>query len=188
MTSGDNHSLELDAASISRDVLDLSGQWVAMLDPNDRGLAEQWWHRWKDGGLDAQLPGTTETNRFGHFSSHTTKHHLSRQFPYEGVAWWWRWVRIPEDWAGKVIELSAERCLWTSQAWLGGHSLGQRDSLTTPHRFRCPDVSGYCLLAIRTDNRVDATNESRPGYQGMTTSYSPRTHGTRVAYGSRSCP
>lgn len=81
--------------------------------------------------------------------------HLQQRFSYIGPAWYRREVRIPKNWANKDVELFLERVMWKSQVWVNGRYLGERDSLTTPHRYEIGAVlhPGHNKIVICVDNR-----------------------------------
>jgi hypothetical protein len=141
--------------------IDLSGTWKCRLDPDDRGLAEQWY----DGalaGADVRLPGTAGGNRLGEplaMEPELTREgvrSLRQRYRYVGAAWYQREVRIPAEWDRKAVELFLERVMFQSRVWVDGREVGERDSLSTPHRY---DLSRYVKpgsaqrLTIRIDNR-----------------------------------
>ena len=45
---------------------------------------------------------------------------LSRKFEYCGQAWYQREVVIPEEWEGREIILSLERCHWETAVFVDG--------------------------------------------------------------------
>jgi hypothetical protein len=81
--------------------------------------------------------------------------HLQQRFSYIGAAWYRRDVDIPKNWSGKEVELVLERVIWKSQVWVNGQYIGQRTSLTTPHRYEiCRALRpGRNQITICVDNR-----------------------------------
>ena len=86
----------------NRPRMSLAGTWMLALD-NDSLFNDT-----------ISLPGTTDTNQKGVLitdKSVTTR--LSRQYSYEGKAWYKRIVDIPLSWKDKLIRLRLER-IWTA--------------------------------------------------------------------------
>ena len=54
---------------------------------------------------------------------------LSRKFEYCGQAWYQREVVIPEEWEGREIILSLERCHWETVVFVDG------EPVATDERF-----------------------------------------------------
>ena len=147
------------------DVIDLSGIWTCVPDPDDRWLYDRRrfdlpYIRHSEYQVSAFLPGTTDTNQIGERITTRTIRHLNRKFRYVGPVWWQRDIVVPREWAGKRIELRLERCMRESRVFLDSTYIGSRDSLSTPHVYRLdPFFEGGrnfdrpILLSIRTDNR-----------------------------------
>ena len=152
------------------------------MDPDDKGLREDWWkpnHNFND---KVKLPGSLTTNGKGNavtlvtpwmgeiidssyfFADRYKKH---RQDPikipfwlkpdkyYAGPAWYKREVELPADWGKNRIILNLERCHWETMVYVNGQFCGTRNSLVAPHEF---DLSkqlepGKNTIIIRVDNR-----------------------------------
>ncbi len=61
--------------------------------------------------------------------------YLQQRFSYIGPAWYRREVEIPKSWMNQDVQLVLERVIWKSQVWVNGQYIGERNSLTTPHRY-----------------------------------------------------
>ena len=162
--------------------MDLAGTWAFELDPDDRGIAEAWYHRPLRDSL--HLPGSLQAQGFGEevavdtqwtgdivdrswftearFAPYRQPGNIKVPFwlqpdrHYQGVAWYQRTVQIPPDWQGRRITLTLERPHWETRLWLDDRPLGSRASLSTPH---CYDLGtavtpGTHRLTIRIDNRL----------------------------------
>ena len=139
--------------------MDLSGRWQFKMDPNDRGIQEEWFS--EDFADEVSLPGTMDENQKGYPNSlkvELTKEnvkHLARYYHYEGAAWYQKYITIPSNWNDKQVSLMLERVLWESKVWIDDQYVGLQDSLSTPHRY---DLSSYIKpgyrykLTIRIDN------------------------------------
>lgn len=83
-------------------VLNLSGKWRFALDPDDKGITEEWFKRELAGTI--RLPGTTSENKIGtpETASFTTLnndtiYHFREFFSYIGPAWYQREMSIPVE-------------------------------------------------------------------------------------------
>lgn len=81
--------------------------------------------------------------------------HLQQRFSCIGPAWYRREVEIPENWTNQDVQLSLERVIWKSQAWVNGQYVGARNSLTTPHRYEIGPAlkPGRNEIILCVDNR-----------------------------------
>lgn len=143
-------------------VIDVSGEWVCRLDPEDAGMREAWFARpWED-GQTIRLPGTVGEHGLGSpltmepVLDRETVRSLRPRRRYVGAAWYRREIEIPPDWTDKRIELFLERVMWESRVWVDGREAGVRDSLSTPHVYeigRLLRPGERHLLTVRIDNR-----------------------------------
>lgn len=130
----------------------LSGNWSFRLDPDGRGLDENWFETDLKDTL-IQLPGSCEERGFGNRSSIRDSFRLTRKIRYEGKAWYQREIEIPASWKGKRVELFLERCHWVSAVWLDGKPYGTQNSLSAPHLYDLGMISrGRHVLTICIDN------------------------------------
>ena len=140
--------------------MNLSGQWNFELDPNDRGIDEEWFERKLTDTI--QLPGSLQAQGYGEEISMETPwtggivdrtwFDEARYAPYrqpgqvkvpfwlqppryyKGAAWYQCEVVIPEDWGGSRLELNLERPHWESRLWIDGREIGFDISLfDTPY-------------------------------------------------------
>jgi len=172
-------SLELLATVVperqAQGTLYLVGEWQVRLDPEDVGLGERWFAAPIEGS-PMRLPGTTDLAGLGHALDEESMTypvdfpgsqwpgrgpvqrldeagHLLRRHMYLGKAWYQRTIDVPEDYAGRHMELFLERVTWASEVWLDGVHIGGDDSLVAPHRFDLGALSpGPHRLTIRVDN------------------------------------
>ena len=154
------------------EALSLEGNWGFAFDPQDQGEKENWFLR----SLSDQIPLPGTTDEAGKSVAGKTKvneqsihpqlldadpskaptNHLSRRFPYVGVAWYQRDVEIPNDWKNKRVTLQLERTK-LSTVWIDDYPLGQQDSLLSNHCYEIPSKfsGGKHRLTIRVDNRIE---------------------------------
>jgi len=118
--------------STSRPRLELDGRWEFRLDPEDQGLAGEWY------GADVaypdriRVPGNWQAQGFGE-----PRRHLRHD--YQGKAWYRRTVRIPEDWAGQRVWLHLGGAVNTADVYADGTHVGSVDGFLTPYEF---DLTG----------------------------------------------
>ena len=162
--------------------IDLSGTWSFQLDPNDKGIMEQWYS--KELREEIKLPGSLQEQGYGDkpvastdWTTRIGKQLLSDprfteyiQSPdfkspfwltpdrhYVGAAWYQKQIKIPDGWANKRIELVLERAHWETTVWVDGKKVGTNESLGTPHEY---DLTNLCtaglehLLTVRIDNSM----------------------------------
>ena len=80
---------------------------------------------------------------------------LTRNHSYIGLATYEREITIPQEMAGKPLQLLLERVMWRSRVMIDGKDLGQmQESLTTPHLFNIKEglTAGKHTLTITIDN------------------------------------
>lgn len=140
--------------------IDLSGTWTVVLDPDNKGEAENWFATTLE-GQPIDLPSTLDEASIG--NPNTLKpelnnyvlSHLTRNHSYTGKAWYQRQVNIPSSWEGKTISLKLERVLWTSEVWVDDKKIDAvQESLITPHYFELSDhlTPGDHTITILVDN------------------------------------
>ncbi len=140
----------------SRTLLDLSGKWQFALDPQDEGIAGEWFLN--DLDETVELPGTTDTNQKGTLNRDTTTMHLNRVYRYEGPAWYRKRITVPDDFNGRSIALTLERTK-SSMVWVDSVFAGSSALLQSPQVF---DLTAYLtpgehVLTLRIDNDLRLT-------------------------------
>ncbi|MBQ9363425.1 MAG: hypothetical protein IJT97_08430 [Bacteroidaceae bacterium] len=126
----------------------LDGEWTVRLGDNEElhGIT---------------LPGTLDDAGLGEANTlrpALTKPQLSRltrKHSFIGTATYQREVAIPEEMAGRPLELRLERVLWRSKVLIDGKDIGQmQESLVSPHVFRINGLTqGRHTLTLVIDNR-----------------------------------
>src|SRR5512133_1910601 len=142
------------------ETINLSGPWRLALDPENKGVQEQWFKQ--ELARTVYLPGCLQAQGFGELPGPNTKwwpgnKTIRNESPallkynepgnykiqdflvptrhYLGAAWYSREITIPEDWQGKRICLFLERCHWESRVWVDDRLFGTNDSLAAPHIY-----------------------------------------------------
>src|SRR5689334_23054509 len=167
--------------SLSAATLDLSGKWQFALDPEDKGISENWPEkRLTD---EILLPGAIQSQGFGNeistdtpwvlslydrnwflredYKNYTTAGAVKVPFlaqppkHYLGAAWYQKEFEIPVAWQHRQISLYLERPHWGSTVWLDGREIGSNLSLVAPHEYDLGALAaGKHKISIRVDNRM----------------------------------
>lgn len=134
-----------------RETLDLTGEWKIALDPDNRGIRDQWFtERLKD---TISLPGTIDEAEMGEFVDEQCDNRLSRLWRWIGPVWYQKKLTIPPEWEDRQIFLYLERTK-DSQVWVDDIWGGSDDSLSTPHEFNLSNLltPGTHTITILVDN------------------------------------
>lgn len=159
--------------------VNLSGEWSFALDPDDKGISEQWFN--KQLADKIKLPGSLQEQGYGddvdtetkwtgaiidsswfkspEYAKYRQKGNIRIPFwlqpekHYVGVAWYQREIDIPDSWKDKHVELELERTHWETTLYVNGEEIGKSNALQTPHRYVIKQT-GRLLFTIRVDNRV----------------------------------
>ena len=120
--------LTVQAAQTDR--MDLSGLWRFQLDPMGFGKtpgSELYLSKLTE---TIELPGSMDEGGKGirNIVAHVDR--LSRKFEYCGQAWYQREVVIPEEWEGREIILSLERCHWETAVFVDGEPVATDERLS----------------------------------------------------------
>ncbi len=123
------------------------------------------------------LPNTLADIKLGDKLTQPLYGSLTPAYQYVGAATYTRTISLPEDLAGKPLELTLGRVLWQSTATLDGQPLTVSprasalnatscDSFGTAHRFRVPALkAGIHTLSITIDNsRIHPITEKGHAY------------------------
>jgi hypothetical protein len=142
-------------AYLHRDAIALNGTWLFTLDPQDLGIANQWYSHDFDSVIE--VPGSWTERGYG---DAPTSHYLAgwnALREYEGAVWYARNLDIPVDWEYKSVELILKGVRCHSSIWLDGNHVGEDESLSVPHRYNLTPflkLGSSQRLTIRIDNRM----------------------------------
>jgi len=138
------------------------------------------WHVVGDGFVGkAKLPGTLAAAHLGkrwtERDFQTTmdlpqSEALVQEWQYVGKATWTRTVELTEADCEHPMELFLERVMWASEAFWDGISLGQCDSLATPHVHEVPHK---VLTPGRHELRLVIDNACRYNFSRQSHAYGP---------------
>lgn len=121
--------------------IDLSGKWSFMLDPKGdidsmpRGMADT-----------ISLPGTTAMAGKGEYNTKSETGFLTENYPYEGLAWYSKRIKLEADDPGQIIKLYLERTRLTA-VYIDGIKVPaeyakNEDSLCAPHIYDLTEMIG----------------------------------------------
>lgn len=136
--------------------MDLSGLWRFQMDPMGFGKtpgSELYLAKLTE---TITLPGTTDEAGKGVKNVVAHVDRLSRKYEYCGQAWYQREVVIPEDWQGRDIILSLERCHWETTVYVDGRPIATDERLSSPNRFYLTGqlTPGMHTITLCVDNRL----------------------------------
>jgi beta-glucuronidase len=138
--------------SETREVRDLNGIWDFRLDPEDVGLAQEWFRSpWTGPTLAMPVPAS--------YNDITTD---PAARDHVGPVWYRRTFHCPASWQSKQVALRFGAAAHTAQVWLDGRPVGTHKGGFLP--FEVPvgaretsHPEGARTLVVRLDNRLDWT-------------------------------
>jgi beta-galactosidase len=166
--------------------MSLSGAWKFQLDPDDRGIKDQWFahHDFTD---TIKLPGTTDQAGKGPLTQGSEPGSLTRVHRYYGPAWYQTEVTIPPEWKGKLLDLYLERVIFESRVWIDYAPMDIQQSLDTPHIHYLGELSpGKHKITVRISNMMvqpvgvdghNFTEQTQTIWNGVVGKIELRAHG-----------
>ena len=172
--------------------LSLQGIWKFKMDPQDKGVTENWFNQ--SFSETIQLPASMTERGLGdpvtlqtnwtaslydsswYFNPRMAKYRQpgNLKFPffltpikqYVGAAWYQKEIKIPSDWNGKRIVLFLERAHWETTVWIDGKPIGMQNSLSVPHQYSLAEglTPGKHVITIRVDNRIKEVNPGKDSH------------------------
>lgn len=149
-------------SSDSQETCSLAGQWELSLQA-DHVLDETVALGSRIFDDSISLPGSLTENQKGVSNTNRDQaSYLSREFMFEGTAWYKRAIHIPSAWADKRVVLRMERTRKTA-VWLDGQRMGAIDpSICTAHVVDLGSVSvGSHELVIAVENMKEGSAHGR---------------------------
>jgi len=128
--------------------LNLNGTWEFRLDPQDEGVAQEWFRADVDYPDRIQVPGNWQAQGFGEPRAHL-------RHDYQGKAWYRRIVTIPGAWAGRRVWLHLGGVTNTADVFVNGQQVGFVEGFLTPYEFDVTEAvtpGGENVLACRVDS------------------------------------
>ncbi len=162
-----------------QDKISLAGTWQLKLDPDNVGIAKEWWKN--TFAETVKLPGSLTENKIGnkvdlntpwignvfdstYYYAEAYKKYRSGDIKvpfwllsdvyYRGIAWYTRTIDLPQNWGGKAVILNLERCHWETSVYVNERYCGTQNSLVARHEY---DLSPYLKvgtnkITIRVNN------------------------------------
>lgn len=128
--------------ALLREELNLGGEWLLTLDPNDCGVRERWFETFpEDHSIRVSVPAVWDL-----------------WFPdYDGVGWYCRRFTLPSGWIDQYLEIYFGAVNYYAEVWLNGRYLGSHEGGYTPFTFPLVSVAenGENILIVRV---VDPKN------------------------------
>ena len=125
--------------------LSLDGQWRFRLDPDDRGVQEQWFRKPDVLTQTIDVPGCWQGQGFGHDGCDEIWDFQLKtrvfQATYRGTGWYARVFRVPAEWTGQRIWLNFGGVHPSAEAWLNGVRLGGNQLPFVPFGFEVTQVA-----------------------------------------------
>jgi len=166
------------------DSIDLSGDWQFKLDPNDEGVAANWFFSPLPDQLE--LPGSCQEQGYGEIPSKKSDWTVNGSYLqklealphfkpflekggkfrhpfwwtpdrlYVGPAWYQKEVEVPQSWGANAIKLMLQRVHWESKLWVDETLVGMENGIGTPHVYDLSKIltPGTHRLTLRIDNRI----------------------------------
>jgi len=166
----------------SEQLIDLSGTWNFALDPDNKGVKEEWYKTTLPETIT--LPGSLQEQGFGDDVTLQTKwtgqiidttwykspvyaRYMEKNGPavpfwltpekhYVGVAWYQKEFIIPENQIeNNTFVLTLERPHWETTVYIDGEKIGTRNGMGMPHYYELTGLkAGKHVLSVRVDNNV----------------------------------
>ncbi len=140
----------------SDNIIDLSGEWELAMNPDSTSLEKNNLEN-VDFKEVVHLPGTLDENKKGKKNNnYEVWQNLSREYKFEGVAYYKRIIKIPKDWKSKRIALRLERTRKTT-VWVDGKKQGTNPFICTAQIYELNELKpGEHELIVSVDNIVKA--------------------------------
>ncbi|MBI4026440.1 MAG: hypothetical protein HY360_15755 [Verrucomicrobia bacterium] len=140
--------------------ISLGGEWNFRLDPEDRGLTEQWFSGKKGFSEKIAVPGCWQGQGFGSDAKDTVRDFnlvaRTYQATYTGTGWYARSFNAPSEWKGKRLWLNFGGAHPSAEVWLNGIHLGENDLPFVPFGFEITAVvrwDGSNTIVVRVHER-----------------------------------
>jgi len=132
----------------SRKRIDLSGTWKFAVDPDDRGLEEEWHRTAKNFRSRINVPGTIQGQGLGKQQHLSIRLWADDGFPldlpwlrseYSGTAWYRRDLDVPAAWRNKQVWLEFTGIHPACEIWVNESHVAEHMGLNRPLRLRITD-------------------------------------------------
>lgn len=127
-----------------RNVLNISGIWNFLADPQAVGISEKWYEQLPDGSPIA-VPGSWNDQKEG-------LHH------YLGHVWYERETFVPATWKSERVFLRVGSANYLAKVWVNGQEVGVHEGGHLPFAF---DISSYVRFGQQNRITIEVENELR---------------------------
>ena len=125
----------------------LQGTWRFRLDPDDRGLDEEWFRKSEIIQDPIEVPGSWQGQGFGGDGTDIPWDFriAVRTFraTYSGTGWYAKSFQLPDDWRGRRVSLAFGGVFPSARVWLNGGFLGAHGDPFVPFSFDISDILGF---------------------------------------------
>ena len=138
----------------SQEFIDFCDDWYFKLDPDDKGIKEQWYLKEDLFSSKIYVPGSWQGQGFGDEQTDEVwdfriKARVFRA-TYHGTGWYGKSFKIPENWKNKKIWLCFGGSHPHTEIWLNGRFLGQHSGPFVPFAFDITEfVEKQNFIAVR---------------------------------------
>lgn len=125
----------------------LNGEWDFVIDPDDKGLAEEWFLPTADAIRETiMVPFPWQSKLSG-----------VENLTHHGVAWYRREFSVPTEWQTKRTVLHFGAVDYIADMWINGQHIGSHEGGYTPFEFDITDflVPGDNVVTVRVDDPAD---------------------------------
>lgn len=127
-----------------RNVLNISGIWNFLADPQAVGISEKWYEQLPDGSPIA-VPGSWNDQKEG-------LHH------YLGHVWYERETFVPATWKSERVFLRVGSANYLAKVWVNGQEVGVHEGGHLPFAF---DISSYVRFGQQNRITIEVENDLR---------------------------
>lgn len=125
--------------------LSLSGAWQFQLDPDDKGVDEQWFATGRQLTETIRVPGCWQGQGFGDDSKDTVwdfgLQARTFQATDKGTGWYARSFCVPAPWDGQRIWLNIGGVHPSAEVWVNGQRVGESHEPFVPFAFEITDLA-----------------------------------------------
>ena len=127
-----------------RNVLNISGIWNFLADPQAVGISEKWYEQLPDGSPIA-VPGSWNDQKEGLHN-------------YLGRVWYERETFVPATWKSERVFLRVGSANYLAKVWVNGQEVGVHEGGHLPFAF---DISSYVRFGQQNRITIEVENELR---------------------------
>lgn len=143
--------------------ISLAGQWAFRLDPDDQGVAQQWFGSPDRLTEKIEVPGCWQGQGIGGDGNDTLWDFglevRTLRATYRGAGWYGKQLQIPDNWKGMRVCLNFGGVHPSAEVWLNGVRLGENGLPFVPFGFDVTDVirfdaPNWLAVRVHEQNRI----------------------------------